>query len=458
MLVVNSEQEAVARISEVVKGTPSKTLNSWRIQVASRSWSAATAVIDAEHLRRKRLLAEAVASGIMPPENWTRPIDFLRAPPGLLHALVASNDHIDPIDVLIRAIEMGLNAHAEIVVKMASPDRINRRTRDILFGIHRLQPRVKTVIIDRMYVYSIEGAIKTMRLMNCTLCLLSDTLRFRRIMITKGSEELDTALWLSEYDVVGVPPQRMGDILAKNPRLDRAKVISILAYDKCDRSKLVEVVQKLPGNKESLSRQAFERALHTDKPEFWLISRFRSNHQAPTFELLFDTFPWMQAKESPHLILKAATRPDWQTLFKIMLPRGFSLGYKGKDKLQNPLLVARMRRVLTVPREANVNPCTDTLEWLAKFSTQDAVTRAIRAGHRVRRPDLIGNHGPKLQYMLKAAKWPMRWTNRSHQLLPQNTRRSIGTFFKCIYRLRLPSLPPEMLSHIFSCLVDNDTA
>jgi hypothetical protein len=272
----------------------------------------------------------------------------------------------------------------------------------------------------------------------------------RRKAVFEGTiEVISTAPWLNEREAVRVKMGAFEALLAARPGLKHAIMVSTLCSDPCDQSDRIKAIAEISSGSGALSETTFKGDLHTRRPGRDLISRFKSEHQENTYETLFDVLPWLSS--DPKLIAKAAERPNWQTLFRVMLARGFSL--YSDTWISRPLVVARARRVTTQPKEAATSSDIETLDWLSRFAPRAHVIRAIQSGHRVRSDFWKSVSDPEIAKLLRAARWPMKWTPSVHGLMPPATRNAIFSFMVCTKKL--PRMPLEMLQIIFSSLVDN---
>ena len=353
------------------------------------------------------------------------------------------------MDVLCRAVRFRKAKHAEALAKTISVRQLSINAKSLLPYYFTLPPRTRKVLLDRIgtqAVLNISKLIKDTELAH----ELRRQMDARRAMIFESDiGALGTAPWLTENDAIRVSEEKLPALLKARPDLKRATMIAALCGDPCDQSGRVAIIAQSENGSDALSERSFSRQLFTKNPDQELIRRFKTHHQESTFEVLFEVLPWLS--KDPRLISKAAERPGWQSLFKIMLPRGFSL-YSPKWS-KRPLVIAWARRVTVQPKETRVALDTGTLEWLARFSSTDHVIRAIQSGHRVNVSFKKDGLSSDAVALLRAAKWPMKWTESTHRLMPIEFRRTIFFFMLCAQRLR--RLPPEMLRLIFSNVVDN---
>jgi hypothetical protein len=345
-----------------------------------------------------------------------------------------------PIAVLQNAVA---NRQPDIVAAVAA--RVSVRTMSVF--ARALLPKAcdMKAVTDRIYTVAMRSALVTIKDTK-TREKVTAMLDRRRLAVVTGSRELDTAPWLCEAELVRVAISAMHRILRTRSNLSLPKMVAILSGDQCDQSERLNIIFECARGTNRLGKKAFERDLYAPRPEIRLIDYFKSEHQEKTFAVLFDQLPWMKATATPTLISEAARRPAWQCLFKLMLPRGFSLHTATWKR--RPIVLAMSRRVKVIPPEANVHPDTDTLEWLARFATKSHVISAIRAGHRTTK--LRAEHTDDMRALLRLARKPMRWSERTHHLFPDDARRAILAFMLCTRHL--PRLPTEMLSMIFGCL------
>ena len=299
-----------------------------------------------------------------------------------------------------------------------------------------------SAIVDQIQTEALKSSIETIvcpRIHRAVQEIIDD----RRIATVSGRTGLDTVPWLTEAEAIRTTPPMLKKILAGRSELSLARMTFLLCGHQSDESESINAIARQANGTTRLHRDAFQKDLSLKLPEQGIIQMFRSDAQARTFEAVFDALPWLAHPYHPSLIRSAAYRPAWPTLFRIMLSRGYSL--HTCDWKKRPMLIARNRRTKVVPPEANVHFEMDTLEWLARFSSRRHVISAIRAGHRVRRT--LDKIPPDMRRLLRAARWPMKWTASTHYLMDKYVRHKIWTFMLCT--LRLPHLPLEALSIVF---------
>lgn len=422
------------------------------LRAASRAWQATSSLAAEEMNRRDATMDMAKQNAlVLALEDWVRPDDILRMPPECTENLVSGCGRFAAIDVLRRAVELRKPKmdHIDVLVQMISVRSLSINAGVLLPHYLRLRPKTRAALLDRMYTSAIisgarivskdEIAHELRRLMDA-----------RRQALFEGTlQVLSVAPWLTELEAVRVNMETFEALVAARPDLKRASMVSNLCTDPCDQSGRIKIIAKLSSGSDALSETAFRNQLYTKRPDRELISRFKTKHQEGTYEVLFDVLPWLS--KDPNLIARAAERPDWQTLFKLMLARGFSL--HSDTWTGRPLVVAWMRRVAVQPKEAIVSPEIETLEWLSRFALRSHVVRAIRSGHRVRSDFWKSASDPEMAKLLRAARWPMKWTPSVHGLMSPATRNAIFGFMVCARKL--PRMPLEMLQIIFSSLVDN---
>jgi hypothetical protein len=320
-----------------------------------------------------------------------------------------------------------------------NPDTLDRYASTVVIHGHKVP-----AVMDRIRTEALKSSIETI------VCprihrAVQDVVDARRIAIVGGHQGLDVALWLTEAEAIRTTLHMLNKILLGRPELSLARMMFLLCAHQSDESERIRAIVRRAEGTTRLHRDAFQQDLSLKLPEQGIIQMFKSETQERTFETVFDALPWLAHSYHPSLIRSAAHRPAWPTLFRIMLSRGFSL--HTSDWKKRPLLIARSRRTKAVPPEANIPFETDTLEWLARFSSRRHVVSAIRAGHRLRRnPDKVP---PDMRQLLRTARWPMKWTASTHYLLEKYARHKIRTFMLCTSTLRLPKLPLQMLTMVF---------
>jgi len=450
MFLAKNEEAACARVQDCIPHIPSHTLTSWAKQFYNTKWLRARKIVQQELSNREEYLRSLVkAPQLAKNTQWIEPNDVARLSPGAMRAILAKNPQVNPIVVSIRACEFGAAPVAIEAARAASKSKINLNARALLRAAYRCGNGVPESILERVSNTMLENVIEEASYPSEMKMQLRSLLQERRCELAVAESSLAIRPWVTTRDAVGLSTHSMEKLLKSNPDLHRAKAVSMLCAEKCDRSDHISAVARISAGTPALSEGAFKEAMCWGDPGTRLIELFKGPHQEKTFEALFDCIPWLNAKDRPSLILDAAARPNWHVLFRIMLPRGFNL----VPCRQYPLYVARNRRVATVPKEARVPYDTEALVWLAKFATRDHVERAIRSGHRIWRKDSIDDHGGLLDLM-RAAAWPMKWSPKTHSLLPKESRSRIVAFIICTRRLLY--VPHSIIQEIANHLVPND--
>ena len=456
MLVVNSDKEACARLSQCGCGSTTKQLFVWRRQFAAMRWQCAIATLDAEVLQRREFLraVDADPTAAMP-RRWLSVAEVMRRCPQATSALIAANDHIGVPEALLYAVSKGLDEHAIVISKMlSSPNLLNHHAAIIAMRMHLLGHSAADALLHCFHTAAIRRVLSMQHgPREETLLRFRSTLTRRRLQLATASPEIFTGPWVVETDAAQVDDSTLEMLIQAKPFLNKAVIVVALARHDCDRSARIRIVAKSAEGSKQLSDDAFRHAFQWGCPGTRLIELFKNVHQGPTYQAMFECFPWLCDGTRDDLMRAAALRPNWQTLFRIMLPLGFGLTPR---RGRGPLMVARKRRVRALPREAEAD--LETLAWLAKFASTEHVKAAIRAGHRIRNWAAVGTHPEPLQRLLRLARAPMKWSEHAHELLPEKTRKTIFTFMLCAHRLRttcalqLPRIPVEMMCAIFTNL------
>lgn len=437
------------RLENCILHTPTHTLASWARQFNRTSWGRAFAMTT-EALAKRKAKLRGIIDAPHTAEHipWIEAGEVAQMTLEAIRAVISKNSQINVITVSLRAMELGRAEEAVHVVNMASTSKINLHARVILRTAALRSESSVARIMNRIYNTTLESLVEEPTYTDALRLKLHSVLQERRAMLATADPTLAQQPWVTVSDAIKLKATDMEALLKARPDIDRSRAFSCLCAEKCDKSEHLRRIAKISRGTQNLNVDAFSDAVIWGDPGTRLLELFKSPHQEKTYEAVFECLPWMNNTTRPHLIVDAASRPNWQILFKIMLPLGFSLA----PQRQCPLWVARNRRVADVPQEAQVPYDTEALVWLAKFATRDHVVRAIRAGHRIWRRESIADHGGMLT-LLRDAAWPMKWTTRTHALLPREIRDLILAFIMGARRMLY--LPHNITTEIFTHLVPN---
>lgn len=457
MLVVNSDKEACARLSQCGCGATTKQLLLWGRQFAAMRWRRATAAVNDQVSQRREFLWGVDAdSNVAVPRRWLSVPEVVRRCPQTTGALIAANDHIGIPEALLYAVSKGLDEHVIVISKMlSSPNLLNHHATIIATRMHVLGRSATDALVHCFHTASIRRALSMQHgPREQTRALFRTTLARRHLQLVNAGPEVLVAPWVVESDAAQVSDETLARLVGAKPLLNKATIVVALAGHVCDRSARIRTLATCARDTQELSADAFRRVFQWGCPGARLVELFKNPHQGPTYRAMFECFPWLREGCRDDLMRAAASRPNWQTLFRIMLPLGFDLNPR---RGRGPLMIARKRRVRAVPLEAETE--METLVWLAKFASTEHVKAAIRAGHRIRSWAAVGTHPTPVRRLLRLARAPMKWSEHAHELLPDKTRKTIFAFMLCAHRLRttcalqLPRIPVEMMCAIFTNLV-----
>ena len=228
---------------------------------------------------------------------------------------------------------------------------------------------------------------------------------------------MSVAPWLTELEAVRVNMETFEALVAARP--DETCVDDIKLVHRSMRPiKPDKDHRKTVSGSDALSETAFRNQLYTKRPDRELISRFKTKHQGMRCFLMC-----CRGSRKTQVLLQERRAPRLADPLQGDVARGFSL--HSDTWTGRPLVVAWMRRVAVQPKEAIVSSEMETLEWLSRFALRAHVVRAIRSGHRVRSDFWKSASDPEMAKLLRAARWPMKWTP-SVRLMSPATRRPFG--------------------------------
>jgi hypothetical protein len=280
--------------------------------------------------------------------------------------------------------------------------------------------------------------------------MATQILHARNLLLLRASRSkgppIENLPWCTEEDICRVHSSKLEGALIANAHLSPNRMTEIIAARQCNELKRMSVLAKiLCRSKPTVRTWALARAA---------VNLWRDPSQQPAYDHLFRT-----ALSPGRIILCRGERPSLESLGTIsmlaaagphpvpLMTTLVSSGFPLHHGNNNGLFKMRhsRRRVTEETQEATRGRINQSaLAWLCHVCPSKTL-RAIRAGHRIRRPeyDEISDTIPSdVRLMVKGAIIPMRWSPSTHTLFPRSARALVTTTITAAKKsVALPQLP-----------------